>query len=135
VDNPVGLVSLAATFADIAGLERPEYVEASRLPVSSGDANALGHEQTLTEWDSVMFGKIVSQRTILRDGWVCSVYGKGTMHDGTEGELYNLQNDPLQRENLFDAPAHKATRDDLIAALWASQPPRQLPLRECDAPV
>ena len=135
VDNPVGLVSLAATFADIAGLERPEYVEAARLPVSSDDANTLGHEQTLTEWDSVMFGKIVSQRTILRDGWVCSVYGKGTMHDGTEGELYNLQNDPLQRENLFDAPAHKATRDDLIAALWASQPPRQLPLRECDAPV
>ena len=135
VESPVGLVSLAATFADIAGLERPSYTEAPRLPTNESEARDLGHDQTLTEWDSVMFGKIVSQRTILRDGWVCSAYNKGTMHDGTEGELYNLANDPLQHENLWNAPQHRAQRDDLVAALRASQPPRQFPLRECDAPV
>ena len=135
VDDPVGLVSLAATFADIAGLPRPAYTEAPRLPQSAEDSRALGHEQSLTEWDSVLFGKIVSQRTILRDNWVCSTYGKGTLHDGTEGELYNLANDPLQHENLFNSADHKSVRDDLISALRASMPEQKLPLRQCDAPV
>ena len=27
------------------------------------------------------------------------------MHDGTEGELYDLRDDPLQRVNRFDDPS------------------------------
>ncbi|MFM7495303.1 MAG: sulfatase-like hydrolase/transferase, partial [Acidimicrobiaceae bacterium] len=67
VSAPVGLVSLAATFAHIAGIERPKYTEAPRLPTSNDDATNLGHERVFTEWDSVLFGKIVHLRTICRD--------------------------------------------------------------------
>ena len=35
----VGLVSLASTFADIAGLAQPTYAEAPRLPLDDADAD------------------------------------------------------------------------------------------------
>lgn len=135
VTAPVGLVSLAATFCDIAGLPAPDYVEAPRLPVSDDEAGALGHERVLTEWDSVVFGKIVKLRTICRDGWVCTTYLPGTVHDGSEGELYSLVDDPLQRVNRWDDPSLRGLRDDLVADLWDHLPPARTPRLACDAPV
>ena len=134
VDTPVGHVSLASTFCHIAGLARPEYAEADRLPVDDVEARTLGHERVLTEWDSVLFGKILHMRTICRDGWIATACLPGTLHDGHEGELYNLADDPLQRVNLWDDPAHRATRDDLIADLW-DHLPDAVDRRSVDAPV
>jgi hypothetical protein len=57
-----------------------------------------------------------------RDGWVVTTYLPGTIHDGTEGELYNLADDPLQQVNRFDDLACRSIRDDLIADLRASLP-------------
>ncbi len=88
VDAPVGHVSLASTFCHIAGLPQPDYAEAPRLPVNESEATELGHERVLTEWDSVLFGKIVRLRSICRDGWVATACMPGSIHDGTEGELY-----------------------------------------------
>ena len=135
VTTPVGLVSLAATFADIAGLDQPGYVEASRLPLDDAEAPALGHERVITEWDSVLFGVGVHLRTVTRDGWACTEYAPGTVHDGTEGELYSLSDDPLQRVNRWDDPAVRAVRDDLVADLRASIPPARSPRLPVDAPV
>ena len=89
----------------------------------------------LTEWDSVLFGKIVRLRTICRDGWVATACLPGTVHDGTEGELYDLANDPLQRENLWSDPRVEGTKSDLLADMWDSLPRTSTPRRECDAPV
>ena len=135
VTAPVGHVSLAATFCEIAGLPQPAYVDAPRLPVNDEDARSLGHERVLTEWDSVLFGKIVGLRTICRDGWVATACLPGSLHNGTEGELYNLANDPLQQINLWDDSAYRSTRDDLLADMWDSLPTPDAVRRECDAPV
>ncbi|NBW91404.1 MAG: sulfatase [Actinobacteria bacterium] len=135
VSAPVGLVSLAATFAHIAGLHQPEYVEAPRLPTTDSDASTLGHERVLTEWDSVLFGKIVHLRTICRDNWVCTAALPGTMNDAGEGELYDLVHDPLQHVNLWNDPKAKAMRESLLADMWDNLPQQQLPLRHMDAPV
>jgi arylsulfatase A-like enzyme len=135
VSAPVGLVSLAATFAHIAGLHQPEYVEAPRLPTTDGDASTLGHERVLTEWDSVLFGKIVHLRTICRDNWVCTAALPGTMNDAGEGELYDLVHDPLQHVNLWNDPKAKAMRESLLADMWDNLPQQHLPLRHMDAPV
>jgi hypothetical protein len=56
------------------------------------------------------------------------------VHDGTEGELYNLADDPLQRHNLWDDPSRRAVRDDLIADMWDHLPP-SVERRGVDAPV
>lgn len=135
VTAPVGLVDLAPTFCDIAGVETPEWMEGRALPINGADAVARGHERALTEWDSELRGVDVHLRTITRDGWVCTAYQSGTVHDGTEGELYNTADDPLQRENRWDDPATAAIRDDLIADLWDHLPPQRRPLRPLEAPV
>jgi len=134
IDAPVGHVSLASTFCHIAGLPAPDYAEAPRLPTSEDEVRALGHERVLTEWDSVLFGKILHMRTICRDGWIATTCLPGTVHDGTEGELYNLADDPQQRHNLWDDPSRRALRDDLIADMW-DHLPTTVERRGVDAPV
>ena len=101
----MGLVDLAPTFCAIAGVEPRRGCRARRLPVDDADADARGFERVLTEWDSELFGTDVHLRTIMRDHWVCSAYLPGTSHDGTEGELYDLDDDPLQQANRWDDPA------------------------------
>ncbi len=135
VTKPVGLVDLAPTFAAIAGLPAVAWMEGKELPVSDADAAARGFERVLTEWDSELFGVAVHLRTITRDGWVCSTYQPGHSHDGTEGELYDLTEDPLQRVNRWDDPACAALRSDLVADLWDHQPPLRLPKGRVVAPV
>jgi arylsulfatase A-like enzyme len=135
VSRPVGLVDLAPTFCSIAGLPVPDWMEGHPLPVGDADADQRGFERVLTEWDSELFGVGVHLRTITRDGWVCTTYQPGHSHDGTEGELYSLADDPHQRVNRWDDPACAALRSDLLADLWDHQPVQRTPLRRVDAPV
>jgi hypothetical protein len=74
-------------------------------------------------------------RTLVRDRWLCTTYAPGTAHDGTEGELYDLSDDPLERVNRWDDPALHAVRDDLVAELRASEPPASQPRLLLEAPV
>jgi len=132
VPDPVGLIDLAPTFCSIAGVDAPSFVDGSALPVAAGDG---APERVLTEWDSELFGVDVHLRTITRDGLVCTAYKPGTVHDGTEGELYDLAEDPLQQQNLWDDPSRRALRDDLLADLWYNQPREREPRLQLQAPV
>ena len=132
VKVPVGLLDLAPTICTIAGLVVPSWMQGQPLPTA---ADALASERVLTEWDSELFGVGVHLRTITRDQWVCTAYRPGTVHDGTEGELYDLIDDPLQRVNRWDDPSHRSIRDDLVADLRDSQPPVHQPRLELQAPV
>jgi arylsulfatase A-like enzyme len=135
VGTPVGLVDLAPTFCTIAGLPVPEWMQGKPLPTDDADAAARGVDHQLTTWDSELFGVEVHLRTITRDGWVCTEYLPGTVHDGSEGELYSLEDDPLQQANRFDDPAVRALRDDLLAELHDRRPAPREPRLELQAPV
>jgi arylsulfatase A-like enzyme len=135
VTAPVGLVDLAPTFCDIAALPAPDWMEGTRLPVDQHDAVERGFERVLTQWDSELFGVGMHLRTITRDGWVCTAYEPGTVHDGSEGELYSLEDDPLQRANRWTDPAVRSLRDDLLDDLRASLPPARVPRLPVEAPV
>lgn len=127
VTAPVGLVDLAPTFCSMAGLDVPEWMQGASPPLGNADARARGFERVITEWDSELFGVDMHLRTITRDGWICTAYGPGFVHYGTEGELYCIEDDPLQRENLWDDPAHRSVRDDLVADLRDHQAPPASP--------
>ena len=59
----------------------------------------------------------------------CTVYEPGNYYDGTEGELYDLREDPKQWQNLWTDPTYRARRDALVAELRDSlRPPRDPPL-------
>ena len=135
VTGPVGLVDLAPTFCAIAGLPPEPWMEGAPLPVDDADADARGHGCALTEWDSELLGVDVHLRTITQGGWVCTTYGPGTVHDGTEGELYDLADDPLQRVNRWDDPAARGVRDDLVDDLRRRLPAPRTPRLPLDAPV
>jgi arylsulfatase A-like enzyme len=135
VTGPVGLVDLAPTFCAVAGVDPPSWMQGAPLPVDDDDARARGFERVLTEWDSDLFGVDVHLRTIMRGHWVCTAYRPGTSHDGTEGELYDLDDDPLQRHNRWDDPALRPTRDDLVADLREHEPPAHRPPLALEAPV
>ncbi len=146
IPEPVGHIDLAPTFCAIAGLPVPEWMQGAPLPHAPGS----GREQVLTTWDS-QFAKVgMHLATIHRDGVTCTVYSPSTRgvggrfpilwplwnrgaevprYDGTEGELYDLREDPLERVNLWSDPSRRALRDELAAALRATLPPaRAVPL-------
>ena len=111
VTAPVSLVSLAATFLEIAGEKQPHWMEGAPLPTNDADAAERSFDATVTEWDSEIFGVSVHVRTIVTRDYLYTEYGAGTMHDGTEGELYDLNDDPLQRVNRFNDPGYQTVRN------------------------
>ena len=135
VSRPVGLVDLAPTFCAIAGLEPADWMQGAPLPIDDDDADGRHFERVLTEWDSALFGVDVHLRTVTRDGWVCTAYLEGSVHDGSEGELYDLGADPAQQVNLWDDPARRGVRDDLLSDLWEAQPPAAERRLRLEAPV
>ena len=64
-----------------------------------------------------------------------NAYESHTFHDGSEGELYDLENDPRHFDNLWDDPARRRLRDELVAELYASLPPMPESWPACGAPV
>lgn len=103
----------------------------------------------LCEWDSQFPGYGMHLRTIYRDGWLCTVYEKSTVgepnglekwfaqtgmfgggigpvsgvaYDGTEGELYSVEEDPHQFVNRWDDAQFKALREELVADLYDALP-------------
>ncbi len=148
VSSPVGLVDLAPTIASIAGLDKPEWMQGQVLPCpdTTPESDYPGgaprpfprdslREEVLTEWDSELYGVSVYLRTVSTASWTCTAYLPGTLYDGSEGELYNLADDPLQRLNLWDDPRHHSQREDLLALLRERQPPQRSPRLELEAPV
>ncbi len=138
VGAPVGLIDLAPTFCAVAGVEAPGWMDGRPLPVSEAEAATQQRQQVLTEWDSVHpAGHRVHARTLYRDGVLATAYLPGTLHDGSEGELYDLDDDPQQHVNRWDDPGYRAQRDELVAEALRLAPPlpplgRRRPL---EAPV
>lgn len=153
IDEPVGHVDLAPTFLSIAGARVPGAMQGTALPTESGS----GRERVITTFDSQFANIGMHLRTIYRDGWICTAYeastrdrggrfpfywtvwGRGSRrmprYVGSEGELYDLREDPRQWENRWDDPARRAIRDELLADLRAHLPPERLPRLAVPAPT
>ena len=131
-------------------------MEGKPLPTAANS----GRERVITEWDS-QFAQIgMHMKSIYRDGYVCTVYEKSTRdigfdlagimrgglggpnvpmpdirYDGTEGELYNLREDPLQWRNLWNDAGFAKLKSDLIADLYDNLPPPRDPQLPVEAPA
>ena len=109
-------------------MPQPEWMQGAPLPTAPGS----DRERVLCEWDSQFPGYGMHLRSIYRDGWLCTAYEQSTVgepngleeffaatgmfgggigpmssvvYEGTEGELYNVDEDPHQWENRWDDPA------------------------------
>ncbi len=156
VTDPVGQLDLAPTFCEIAGVPIPDWAQGEPLPTEDGH-----RERVITEWDSQFPSYGMHLRSLYRDGWLCTVYEPSTggqpngleenvfvqhlmgnrvidpidiQYDGTEGELYNVDEDPHQWHNLWDDPEYRAIRDDLVDDLRSNLPEETRTLK-VEAPV
>ncbi len=151
IDAPVGHVDLAATFCQAAGLEVPEWIEGRALPTEAKD----GRDSITTTFDSQFAAVGMHLRTIFHAGFLCtayaprtydeggrfrffwSIWGKGSTvptYNGSEGELYNLRDDPDQRVNLWNDPARSELRKMLVSMMNEAIPQSRSPL-EVSAPT
>jgi arylsulfatase A-like enzyme len=131
VDEPVGHVDLVPTFCEIAGAAIPDWAQGRPLPMAPGS----DRQWAITEWDSQFPHIGMHLRSIYRDGWLCTAYEAGPLYEGTEGELYSLAEDPLQWRNLWDDPAYRARRDELVTDLYDNLPPEREVKLAVEAPV
>ncbi len=131
VTDPVGLLDLAPTFCEIAGLPVPTRMEGNSLPSSDNS----GRERVITEWESQFETEDLHLRSLYRDGWVVTEYGEGGGYDGTEGELYDLVDDPHQWVNRWADRVKRSFRDELLADLHEHLPSPREPRLSVEAPV
>jgi arylsulfatase A-like enzyme len=123
VASPVGHLDLASTFCAIAGISSPDYCEGKPLPTSEDEAVRQEREIVLTEWDSETGPIDMHLKSIYhRDGFLCTAYEKSHLYEGTEGELYDMREDPDQLRNLWSDPGYGVHRTELTDRLYASLP-------------
>ncbi|MDG2278870.1 MAG: sulfatase-like hydrolase/transferase [Pseudomonadales bacterium] len=133
---PVGHLDLASTFCEIADIEVPDYCQGQPLPRTDAQAESQNRDCVLTEWDSE-HGPIDMHLASIyeQSGWLATRYRESTLYDGSEGELYNMSEDPQQTVNLWTDPSSKGIRDDLVDLLEARLPKTRSPRLERQAPV
>ena len=112
----VELIDMSATLLEIAGAESPPGMQGrSLLPILRGEVEAGRHREFvrceyLDALDSFFTGGTGAFATMYRDERykLCVYHGLGV------GELYDLEKDPWEFENLWDDPEHRELRGELI---------------------
>lgn len=106
------LTDIASTLFDIVGLDIPNYfVGQSLLPILKGEQSPDTHRDFVrSEYIDALDLPDDSYATMYYDGrYKLSVY-----HSHNLGELYDLQNDPDEFNDLWDSPEHQALKLNLL---------------------
>jgi arylsulfatase A-like enzyme len=119
VNAPVGLIDIPATICEVAGVEVPDWMEGRPLPVSDDAAAAQGREHVFTQYESYTPDAQIKMNAVYADGWICNVYERTETYAGTEGELYNVEEDPRQRNNLWNDPAQQGRIADMSDLIYS----------------
>ncbi|NQU68994.1 MAG: sulfatase-like hydrolase/transferase, partial [Rhodospirillales bacterium] len=110
-DDPSGTVDIATTVLARAGLAPHNGVQGRDLMTDMRDDPMVLEEHQ--RYGYMGFSHGFRARTLMGRRWRLTIY------DDVDalGELYDLENDPGEQRNLFDDPAHKATRIELTEEL------------------
>ena len=115
-DGLVELLDLSATLLDYGGVTVPEYFQGRSLrPVLEGELSGEHiRDSVRCEYFDALAANFTggngSYATMYRRGrYKLSVY-----HGFKVGELYDLQNDPWEHENLWDSSMHQSLKYELI---------------------
>jgi len=106
-DEFVEHVDLCQTICELTGAEPPGTVQGRSL------APLLGGEPAPTDWRDAVFSQIGGLQMIRTLEWKLNVY------DGEPGELYNMQADPNEFDNLITSADAEPTVTELLARLEA----------------
>ena len=114
----VELLDLTATLLELAGLPQPDYMQGrSLMPLLLDDERVDHHRDSVRSeyFDALapdFTGGTGTFATMYRDRrYKLSIY-----HGHGKGELYDLERDPWEHENLWDDPASQQLRSELMYA-------------------
>lgn len=114
-------VSIAPTLAGLIGADWPGPTAGHDLSLLLMDPGAPGRDATFFEHENrVNYGvyrDMNAARCIRTERWKLV----RTFLDVKDGELYDLEKDPGEMNNLFDDPAHDGIRRELLERLSAWQ--------------
>ncbi len=114
VAAPVGHLDIAPTILAAAGLKAPAEIQGRILPMAPGEGSA---EPVITEWIDSYDGNEIIMQSMVREGYLITEYAKTSLYDGSEGELYRLDEDPHQWRNLWHDSQLAAVKSELLADL------------------
>ena len=111
-DALVGLLDKTPTLLDLAGLEIPDRMQGmSLLPILRGEVSPDHHRDFVRcEFYDALDQPDGTFATMYRD----RRYKLVMYHGHTHGELYDLEADPDEFENLWDAPGAQSLKVDLM---------------------
>ena len=111
-DALVGLLDKTPTLLDLAGLEVPDRMQGmSLLPILRGEVSPDHHRDFVRcEFYDALDQPDGTFATMYRDRRYKLVMYHGHAH----GELYDLETDPEEFENLWDAPGAQSLKVDLM---------------------
>ncbi len=116
-DALAGTLDIASTILDRAKVEPYNGIQGvSLLPILAGTNTDIGRDSMVIEDDQqrAVFGLPSGSRmrTLVTQRW------RMTIAQGDPfGELYDLQNDPHEMDNLFEDAAHRGVRAELMEKL------------------
>lgn len=114
-DHLVNQVDLPPTILDAAGLQFSQPVDgASLLPLVRGE-NAVWRDATITETFGHGYGEEINCRAVITGRY------KFIANSGQLNELYDLQEDPYELNNLIDQPGYADVQAFLTEKLLAWQ--------------
>ncbi len=106
IDADVYLQDIMATTLELAGVEKPEYIEFnSLLPLAEG-------KQTESNYDAIYCAYINYQRMIRKDGFKLIAYP-----NADKVLLFDMKNDPLEMHDLSDNADFSDKKRELFDAL------------------
>ncbi|MDF1810696.1 MAG: sulfatase-like hydrolase/transferase [Verrucomicrobiales bacterium] len=120
IDELVSLFDFGPTILELAGCKVPDnFMAESLVPALSGVADWKGREYVFAE--GCRDGNFVSAdyQTMIRSNEWKLVYitGSDPCNGGSEGQLFDLVNDPDEQINLWNDPDFSVKRNELLTAL------------------
>lgn len=123
VDDLTALFDFGPTILDVAGVETPEWMEATSLTPYLTDGPTPPRGPVFAELADDMVQEYCQFMTMIReDDWKLVYF-----LNSDEGQLFDLSRDPDEINNLWDDTNHSAKRNDLTRKIldWRLQSSRQ----------
>lgn len=119
-DDLVSLFDIGPAILESAGVPVPSTFEAeSLLPALKGDPEWKGRDCVFAEHPRDGNFTTADYMTMVRNQrWkLVHILGSDALDGGTEGQLFDLENDPSEQTNLWSSPDHDETKRELLETL------------------
>ncbi|MFK8115518.1 MAG: sulfatase [Rubripirellula sp.] len=115
-DALVELIDMSSTLVELAGIDCPDYMQGkSLLPILRGEASETEFRESVrSEYFDALDPHFTGGTGTFGTMYRTRQYKLCMYHDKKLGELYDLQADPWEFDDLWDSPDHQSIKHELI---------------------